>query len=234
MNKVSSGRKSIHVKPIQADKYRWCNAHLPPYHFLGAYTVLDIAFNPEVLEDCKKDKAGMDQVYMLALSFAQQQHGLMVSQKYNIVSLCPKNGPEDLRRRLGFQQQQQQRLTTDKQSNAGRVISQRPDKPLQAFFVFKLIFHFPLSSITIKTLIYSQSEPGLSPGADQLSAAGQRRHRAAGWNRLSARRSQKGLDRGNLLHHVRAAWEARVSTRGEDPWWGISMQAGTDRGAAQD
>uniref|UniRef100_A0A3Q3D2A5 PIH1 domain-containing protein 2 n=1 Tax=Hippocampus comes TaxID=109280 RepID=A0A3Q3D2A5_HIPCM len=84
----------------------------------SAYTVLDIAFNPEVLEDCKKDKAGMDQVYMLAISFAQQQHGLMLSQQYNVVSLCPKNGPEDLRRRLGFQQQQviSQHLFTASQS----------------------------------------------------------------------------------------------------------------------
>ncbi|XP_061537403.1 PIH1 domain-containing protein 2 [Phycodurus eques] len=92
----------------------------------GAYTVLDIAFNPEVLQDCKKDKAEMDQVYMLARSFAQQQHGLKLSQQYNVVSFCPKNGPEDLRRRLGFQQQQ--RLTADKLSDADR---QSPDSFLQ-------------------------------------------------------------------------------------------------------
>ncbi|XP_049581258.1 PIH1 domain-containing protein 2 isoform X2 [Syngnathus scovelli] len=91
----------------------------------GAYTVLDIAFNPEVLQDCKKDKAGMDQIYMLALSFAQQQHGLKLSQQYHVVSYCPKNGPEDLRRRLGFQQQ---RPTADKQSDAA---IQSPDSLLQ-------------------------------------------------------------------------------------------------------
>ncbi|XP_077578444.1 PIH1 domain-containing protein 2 [Stigmatopora nigra] len=82
----------------------------------GVYTVLDIAFNPEVLEDCKKDKAEMDQVYKLALSFAHQQHGLKLSQHYNIVSFCPKNCPEDLRRRLCSQRQQ---LTADKQSDSG-------------------------------------------------------------------------------------------------------------------
>ncbi|KAM9812568.1 PIH1 domain-containing protein 2 [Syngnathus typhle] len=91
----------------------------------GAYTVLDIAFNPEVLQDCKKDQAGMDQIYMLALSFAQQQHGLKLSQQYHVVSYCPKNGPEDLRRRLGFQQQ---RPTADKQSDAA---IQSPDSLLQ-------------------------------------------------------------------------------------------------------
>ncbi|XP_077421540.1 PIH1 domain-containing protein 2 isoform X2 [Vanacampus margaritifer] len=91
----------------------------------GAYTVLDIAFNPEVLQGCKKDQAGMDQVYMLALSFAQQQHVLKLSHQYNIVSFCPKNAPEDLRRRLGFQQQ---RLTAGSQSDAA---SQSPDSLLQ-------------------------------------------------------------------------------------------------------
>ncbi|XP_061683880.1 PIH1 domain-containing protein 2 [Syngnathoides biaculeatus] len=94
----------------------------------GAYTVLDIAFNPEVLHDCKKDKSEMDQIYLLALSFAQQQHGLKLSQQYNVVRFCPKNGPEDLRRRLGFHQLQQHRLNADKEMHAER---QSPDSFLQ-------------------------------------------------------------------------------------------------------
>ncbi|XP_077397216.1 PIH1 domain-containing protein 2 [Festucalex cinctus] len=91
----------------------------------GAYTVLDIAFNPEVLQDCKKNQTGMDQIYMLALRFAQQQHGLKLSHQYNVVSFCPKNAPEDLRRRFGIQQQ---RLSAASQSDAA---SQSPDSLLQ-------------------------------------------------------------------------------------------------------
>ncbi|XP_057695194.1 PIH1 domain-containing protein 2 [Corythoichthys intestinalis] len=98
----------------------------------GAYTVLDIAFNPEVLQQSKKDKAEMDQIYKLALSFAQQQHGLKLSQQYNVVSFCPKNCPEDLCRRLSFQQQ---RLTADKQSDSA---IQSPESLLQKISSLRL------------------------------------------------------------------------------------------------
>ncbi|XP_061915916.1 PIH1 domain-containing protein 2 isoform X1 [Entelurus aequoreus] len=91
----------------------------------GGPTVLDIAFNPEVLQKCKKDKEEMDQVYLLALRFVQKQHGLKLSQRYIIVSFSPRNGPEDLHRRLGFQQQ---RVNTDKQSDTA---TQSPESLLQ-------------------------------------------------------------------------------------------------------
>ncbi|XP_051253430.1 PIH1 domain-containing protein 2 [Dicentrarchus labrax] len=67
----------------------------------GCYTVLDVAFNPAVLQKIKKDKT---EVYMLAMSFAQQQHGMRLSQTYTVVSCCPRSSPDDLYRRLGFQQ----------------------------------------------------------------------------------------------------------------------------------
>ncbi|XP_070826467.1 PIH1 domain-containing protein 2 isoform X1 [Chaetodon trifascialis] len=67
----------------------------------GWYTVLDVALNPAVLQDCEKDKA---EVYMLALSFAQQQFGMRVSQQYTVINCSPKSSPDDLYRRLGFQQ----------------------------------------------------------------------------------------------------------------------------------
>ncbi|XP_061915919.1 PIH1 domain-containing protein 2 isoform X2 [Entelurus aequoreus] len=92
---------------------------------IGGPTVLDIAFNPEVLQKCKKDKEEMDQVYLLALRFVQKQHGLKLSQRYIIVSFSPRNGPEDLHRRLGFQQQ---RVNTDKQSDTA---TQSPESLLQ-------------------------------------------------------------------------------------------------------
>ncbi|XP_054459799.1 PIH1 domain-containing protein 2 [Anoplopoma fimbria] len=67
----------------------------------GRYSVLDVALNPAVLQESKKDKT---EVYMLALSFAQQQHGMSLSQQYNVVSCSPKSSPDDLHRRLGFRQ----------------------------------------------------------------------------------------------------------------------------------
>ncbi|XP_040902775.1 PIH1 domain-containing protein 2 [Toxotes jaculatrix] len=68
----------------------------------GLYTLLDVALNPAVLEESKKDKT---EVYVLALSFAQQQHGLRLSQQYSVISCSPKSSPDDFHRRLGFQQQ---------------------------------------------------------------------------------------------------------------------------------
>ncbi|XP_031729406.1 PIH1 domain-containing protein 2 isoform X2 [Anarrhichthys ocellatus] len=65
------------------------------------YSVLDVALNPAVLQASKKDKT---EVYMLALSFAQQQHGMSLSQQYTVVSCSPKSSPDDVHRRLGFRQ----------------------------------------------------------------------------------------------------------------------------------
>lgn len=82
----------------------------------GLYTVLDVALNPAVLEENNKDKAT---VYMLALSFAQQQQGLRLSQQYTVVKCSPDCRPDDLHRRLGFQQ----RPNTSKQPDTGRAIT---------------------------------------------------------------------------------------------------------------
>ncbi|XP_034460515.1 PIH1 domain-containing protein 2 [Hippoglossus hippoglossus] len=67
----------------------------------GLYTVLDVALNPAVLETDKKDKSDL---YTLALTFAQQQHGLRLSQQYTVITCSPQSSPDDLNRRLGFQQ----------------------------------------------------------------------------------------------------------------------------------
>ncbi|XP_045930565.1 PIH1 domain-containing protein 2 isoform X2 [Micropterus dolomieu] len=67
----------------------------------GGYTVLDVALNPAVLQESEKDKT---EIYMLVLSFAQQQYGMRLSQEYTIVSCSPKSNSDDLHRRLGFWQ----------------------------------------------------------------------------------------------------------------------------------
>ncbi|CAL8362543.1 unnamed protein product [Merluccius merluccius] len=70
----------------------------------GGYTVLDVAFSPSELQ---RDRGGeMDpQVCLLALDFAQRQHGLKLSERYHRVTGGPKGSLEDVYRRLGFRPQ---------------------------------------------------------------------------------------------------------------------------------
>ncbi|XP_074535506.1 PIH1 domain-containing protein 2 isoform X2 [Halichoeres trimaculatus] len=65
----------------------------------GCYTVMDVAFNPAVLQECETAK---HKIFTLALRFAEHQHGLRLSQRYSTVNCCPKSGLDDLYRRLGF------------------------------------------------------------------------------------------------------------------------------------
>ncbi|XP_040039703.1 PIH1 domain-containing protein 2 isoform X1 [Gasterosteus aculeatus] len=67
----------------------------------GWYSVLDVALNPAVLQESKKDKR---EVHTLAVGFARQQHGMSLSQHYTVVNCSPKSSPEDVRRRLGYEQ----------------------------------------------------------------------------------------------------------------------------------
>uniref|UniRef100_A0A3P8SGJ5 PIH1 domain-containing protein 2 n=1 Tax=Amphiprion percula TaxID=161767 RepID=A0A3P8SGJ5_AMPPE len=69
----------------------------------GWFAVLDVALNPAVLQESMEEQTHMNQVYMQALSFAQQQHGMRLSQQYSVVNWSPKSSPDELHRRLGFQ-----------------------------------------------------------------------------------------------------------------------------------
>ncbi|XP_026155057.1 PIH1 domain-containing protein 2 isoform X2 [Mastacembelus armatus] len=68
----------------------------------GSYAVLDVAFNPAVLQESKVGKTEINKVYLLALNVAHQQHGLRLSQQHTLISCSPKSSPDDLYRRLGF------------------------------------------------------------------------------------------------------------------------------------
>ncbi|XP_008307731.1 PIH1 domain-containing protein 2 [Cynoglossus semilaevis] len=70
-------------------------------HSQGSFSVVDIAFNPGVLEENKDDKSA---VYLLALRFVQQHHGLKLSEQYSVISYSPRSSQTHLHRRLGFQQ----------------------------------------------------------------------------------------------------------------------------------
>ncbi|XP_028320821.1 PIH1 domain-containing protein 2 [Gouania willdenowi] len=88
------------------------------------FTILDVALNPASIQGCNKSE--LKQVYMLALSFAQQQHGMTLSQHYTVVKGSPKSCSNDLNRRLGFQMWP----NTSMKSNAG---PQTPTELLQQF-----------------------------------------------------------------------------------------------------
>ncbi|XP_029571199.1 PIH1 domain-containing protein 2 [Salmo trutta] len=62
---------------------------------------VDVAFSPAVPQQAQKDKREKDQVHLLALSFTQQQHGLLLAQQYNICSSKLKGTLEDMQCRLG-------------------------------------------------------------------------------------------------------------------------------------
>ncbi|XP_029963568.1 PIH1 domain-containing protein 2 [Salarias fasciatus] len=68
----------------------------------GEFAVLDVAVNPAVLQECEGDHVKTDQLFRLALSYAQQQHGMKLSQQYNVRKRCPKSSPDELYHRLGF------------------------------------------------------------------------------------------------------------------------------------
>ena len=77
-----------------------------------SYTVLDVAFSPSELrrsEQCRGGGGGggeLDpQVYLLALSFAQRQHGLSLSERYRIHSAGPRGSREDVQQRLECRKQ---------------------------------------------------------------------------------------------------------------------------------
>ncbi|KAM9732987.1 PIH1 domain-containing protein 2 isoform 1-T1 [Menidia menidia] len=69
----------------------------------GRYAVMDVALNPAVLQESREDKADINNVYLLALNFAQQQHGWQLSPEYSLVNCSPESSTDDLRRRLGLQ-----------------------------------------------------------------------------------------------------------------------------------
>ncbi|KAM6960541.1 PIH1 domain-containing protein 2 [Aplochiton taeniatus] len=92
------------------------------------YSVLDVAFSPLVLEEAQKNRREKDQVHLLAMSFAQQQHDLHLSQQYNVTRSKLKGSLEDMQRRLGPQQKLSRASTS---TNHPGTASQTPASLLQ-------------------------------------------------------------------------------------------------------
>lgn len=100
----------------------------------GGYSVLDVAVNPGVLLECKSNKTEMNQLCIILLNFAQQQHNLKLSIQYTLVSSSPKSNLDDLYRRLGFQQGP---ITATKSDQGNEIASQTPASLLQQISSFR-------------------------------------------------------------------------------------------------
>lgn len=103
--------------------------------------MLDVALNPVLLQESRENKAEINQVYMLALSFAQKQLGMTLSQQYRVVNSSPNSSPDELHRRLGFQKLS----SAPKQPNTGNAIS------LSTLTSFDK--HFMLNPCSLPTLL---------------------------------------------------------------------------------
>lgn len=64
------------------------------------YSVIDVAFNPEVLEMTEKDKHEKEKLHLLAVNFIQQQHNLSLSQCYKLTKDKIKGSIQDMKQRL--------------------------------------------------------------------------------------------------------------------------------------
>nr|XP_021337078.1 PIH1 domain-containing protein 2 isoform X4 [Danio rerio] len=64
------------------------------------YSVVDAAFNPEVLQTTEKDKEEKENLCLLALNFIQQQHNLTLSQHYKLTNDKIKGSFRDMKQRL--------------------------------------------------------------------------------------------------------------------------------------
>lgn len=133
----------------------------------GWCAVLDVALNPAVLQESKEDKVDITSVYKLALSFAQQLHGMQLSPEYSVVNFSPKSSPKDFHCRLGFQMQH-----TLKQPKPGKQAFNPDGKPfMSALFsvlveVYNLCFTFFTACPTPASLISISSNP-----SDKLNEA---------------------------------------------------------------
>ncbi|XP_036393693.1 PIH1 domain-containing protein 2 [Megalops cyprinoides] len=64
------------------------------------YSVLDMAFHPDVLQRVLESRQEREQLHLLALSFAQEQHGLRLSQDYSLLGTRLKGSTQSMRHRL--------------------------------------------------------------------------------------------------------------------------------------
>ncbi|XP_060799467.1 PIH1 domain-containing protein 2 [Neoarius graeffei] len=64
------------------------------------YHIVDVAFNPEVLQRAEKNPQEKEQIHLLALNFIQKQHKLSLSQHFTVMKAKLKGTVQDMKRRL--------------------------------------------------------------------------------------------------------------------------------------
>ncbi|XP_076832018.1 PIH1 domain-containing protein 2 [Brachyhypopomus gauderio] len=65
-----------------------------------SYSVVEVAFNPEVLQMAEANAQEVEQIHLLALSFVRQQHNLNLSQHFTVTEDKLKGTAQDMKRRL--------------------------------------------------------------------------------------------------------------------------------------
>lgn len=85
---------SPYTAPFYLETFRF------PLCFAERYSVVDVAFNPEVLETTEKEKHEKEQLHLLAVNFIQQQHNLSLSQRYKLTKDKIKGSIQDMKQRL--------------------------------------------------------------------------------------------------------------------------------------
>lgn len=64
------------------------------------YGVVDVAFNPKVLQIIEKDKEERERIHLLVLNFIQHQHNRNLSQSYKLTKDKIKGSIQDMKQRL--------------------------------------------------------------------------------------------------------------------------------------
>ncbi|XP_064157692.1 PIH1 domain-containing protein 2 isoform X2 [Anguilla rostrata] len=88
------------------------------------YSVVDVAFNPSVLQGVQESPQERDQLHLLALSFIQQQHGLRLSQDYTLLSGRLKGTGQSLRLRLASKRQDTPSAPAPKSPSGSSLLQQ--------------------------------------------------------------------------------------------------------------
>ncbi|XP_062377909.1 PIH1 domain-containing protein 2 [Sardina pilchardus] len=89
------------------------------------YSVLDVAFSPEVVERAHGDPREMEQLHLLAVSYAQQQHGLSLAQRYTALSTACKGSAQGVKDRLVSPRQPQQPVPPPAEPSAAPSLLQQ-------------------------------------------------------------------------------------------------------------
>ncbi|KAI7800791.1 PIH1 domain-containing protein 2 [Triplophysa rosa] len=94
------GWKRVPAPTSHRDPIPLCGGRLETITEQKEYSVVDVAFNPKVLQIIEKDKEEREKIHLLVLNFIQQQHNLNLSQSYKLTTYKIKGSIQDMKQRL--------------------------------------------------------------------------------------------------------------------------------------